>query len=427
MGDKLKNGALKLLKDGFGHIFIANIVNQLISFLSSFILIRILSKYDYGVYSYALNVYSIFALLNGFGMEAACLQLGSEQRKDTEKTDNCLKYGITVGCIFNLFLAVAILICASVMPLKINDARIYIMMFAAMPLFTTLFNCIQAYFRYNLLNSQYARLMVFNTACIVAGSVAGALLWETTGLILLREAGMLLSVFWAVAVMRFPAGRILKAGSISKREKRDMLNIAFVSMMNVATGQLLYLLDVFLVGLLIADATVVASYKTATILPNAILFIPNALAVYIYPHFAEHKDDIRWVRNRFFTILKYFAPVNILISLGMIVFAPLIIRILFGAQYLDAVPAFRILSLSYFFSATFRKIVGNLLVTQRKLNVNFWLGIAESLLNIVSNWILIHLMGAIGAAVTTLTICVLSSAFSTIYFLRYLKRKEQQC
>lgn len=202
-----------------------------------------------------------------------------------------------------------------------------------------------------------------------------------------------------------------------------MLKIAFISMLNIATGQLLYLLDVFLIGILIPNELIVASYKTATIIPNALVFIPSALVVYIYPYFAQHQNDKKWVKSKFLTVLKYFVPFNAVLTLGLVVFAPLIIKILFGAQYLDAVPAFRILSVSYFFSASFRKIIGNLLVTQRKLKVNFWIGVMEGVLNLISNWILISFMGAIGAAITTLVICIVTSVISLSYFLHLLKKK----
>ena len=121
--------------------------------------------------------------------------------------------------------------------------------------------------------------------------------------------------------------------------------------------------------------------------------------------------------------MKYFAPANAVISIGLVIFAPLIIRILFGKQYLDAVPAFRLLSIGYFFSATLKKVVGNLLVTQRKLKVNFWAGVLESTANIVCNCILINIFGAIGAAIATLAVSVVSSTVLTVYFITYLNRE----
>ncbi len=414
----------KAARTGFGHIFGANTINQVLAFASNFILIRILSKGEYGIYSYAFNIYSFFALAIGLGMESACMQVCSEKMKGNGDADRNMRFGILFGSGFNLILGVFIILGALFLPLPLAGVAEVLWLFALMPFVTSLFNLAQTYFRYQLMNVEYSKCSVLNTALILAGSVAGAVLLKTPGLIVFREAAMLVTVLLAVWIYRFPLARILKAARISVREKIDMLKIAAISMLNIATGQLLYLIDVFLIGMLISDELVVASYKTATIVPNALLFIPTALVVYIYPYFAQKQDDKAWVKEKYFLLLKYFGLFNILVSVMLIILAPLIIRILFGAQYLDAVTAFRILSLSYFFSATFRKTTGNILVTQRKLHVNFWIGVMEGVLNIISNWFLILFMGAVGAAVTTLIICVVSSAVSVGYFVTYLNKSE---
>lgn len=53
----------KLRMTGFFHIFGASIFNYVISFLGSFVLVRILSKEAYGLYGYVWNVYSFFLRL----------------------------------------------------------------------------------------------------------------------------------------------------------------------------------------------------------------------------------------------------------------------------------------------------------------------------------------------------------------------------
>lgn len=408
---------------GFGDIFVANIINQVVAFVSGFVLIRVLSKSDYGIYAYALNIYSFFALFNGFGVESACLQLGSEKRKDTARANSYMKFGLFWGSVFNLMLGLMIVLGAAFFPIAIEEAKPVLALFAVLPLLTTIFNCSQTYFRYNLMNAAYARGSVVNTVLILAGSVLGAILYRAPGLILCREAAFVISIGFGIFFLKFPIREIMKAARISITEKMDMLKISLISMLNIATGQLLYLIDVFLIGMLISDSLVVASYKTATIIPNAMLFIPTSLVVYIYPYFAEKQADKKWVKQTFGKILKYFTLVNAIITILLILLAPLIIQIFFGKQYLDAVPAFRVLSLSYFFSASFRKLTGNLLVTQRKLKVNFWIGILEGVLNVVSNWILIQWLGAIGAAITTLIICIVSSLVSVAYFVSYLNKE----
>lgn len=424
--EKLKSIWKKATDTGFGHIFGANTINQVFAFASNFILVRILSKGEYGIYSYAFNIYSFFALAIGFGMESACMQVCSEKMKLDLDADRNMRFGILFGSGFNLILGGLIVLGAAVIPLPLKGVSEVLWLFALMPLFTSLFNLAQTYFRYHLMNVEYSKCSVLNTGLILVGSVAGALLFKTSGLILFREAAMLLTVFLAVWLYRFPLRRILSAARISVQEKLDMLKLAAISMLNIATGQLLYLIDVFLIGILISDELIVASYKTATVVPNALLFIPTALVVYIYPYFAQKQDDKAWVKEKYFLVLKYFGLFNLMVSVLLVILAPLIVRILFGAQYLDSVAAFRILSISYFFSATFRKTTGNLLVTQRKLHVNFWIGVMEGVLNIISNWFLILFMGAIGAAVTTLIICVVSSAVSVGYFVTYLNREKDK-
>ena len=426
---KLKQLLVKAKTSGLGQILGANMVNQVIAFASNFIVVRTLSKSEFGIYSYAFNIYSFFALAAGFGMESAGLQLCSENRLDRARANAYARYSIVFGSGFNIILGALISLVALFWPFPMQGADSVLLCFFSLPFLTTLFNCQQMYYRYNIKNSEYAWLSIVNTLLLLAGSVSGSILFKAQGMALFRELAMALSVCAGLFLFKFPVKEILHAARLSIGEKKDMLKIALISMLNISTGQMLYLLDVFLVGLLITSDTVVASYKTATIIPNALLFIPSAVAIYIYPYFAQNREDKVWVKKNFYKMLKYFAPVNALISAALVVFAPLIIRLIFGGQYLDAVPAFRLLSVSYFFSATFKKMIGNILVTQRKLKVNFWVGIMESLLNIVTNWILIHMVGAIGAAITTLVISVVSSIVLTVYFLRYLnsERDAQEC
>lgn len=412
-----------LIKGGLGHVFLASLINQVIAFASNFILVRILTKSDYGIYSYAFNIYSFFALFAGFGVESACLQVCSENRQNVSKAEGYMKFGLGFGSLFNVILAIVIILSSKLFSFSIEGTSELLMYFSVLPILTTFFNCVQTYYRYNMQNEIYAKNSVINTILILLSSITGAFILQARGLIIFRSLAFLLSIVASVFLFQFPIRKIVHAVNISIQEIKDVIKIALISVLNIATGQLLYLIDVFVVGMVVADSSTVASYKTATIIPNALIFIPNALMVYEYPYFAENQNDKVWVKRNFLNILKYFTLFNVCLTVFLEIFAPYIIVIAFGEQYRDAVLAFRILSLSYFFSASFRKIIGNLLVTQRKLRVNFFVGIAEGVMNIMLNWILVHYMGAIGAAVTTLCICIISSCCLMIYFMCYLNKE----
>ena len=64
---KIHQMKTKLFETGFFHVFGSNIINQVIAFLSGIILVRILSKAEYGIYSYAYNIINFFLVFNGFG------------------------------------------------------------------------------------------------------------------------------------------------------------------------------------------------------------------------------------------------------------------------------------------------------------------------------------------------------------------------
>ena len=61
---------------------INSIVNKIIGFFSSTILVHVLSKGEYGVFTYAWNIYSIIVIFSGLGMDSAIIQLCSEKPKE---------------------------------------------------------------------------------------------------------------------------------------------------------------------------------------------------------------------------------------------------------------------------------------------------------------------------------------------------------
>ena len=79
--------------------------------------------------------------------------------------------------------------------------------------------------------------------------------------------------------------------------------------------------------------------------------------------------------------------------------------------------------ISYFFSGSFRIVSGNLLVTQRKVEFNLLVAILSGIINIVGNIILIPVYGSMGAAIVTLSVVIVSSLISTIYYTWLIKEK----
>lgn len=412
-----------LFKTGFFHIFGSSVINKVIAFLSSVVLVRILTKTEYGVFTYAWNIYSIVLILNGMGIESGVLQISSEHSGDIEYTNRASNYGIRFGVKFDLILFVIILGIGLFAPLKIEASREVLCLLCLLPMAQLLFQMTTSYLRAQKRNQEYARLTVINTILVFAVSAGCAFLFREKGLVAGYYVAYVTSFLIGIFAYRI---RIFnKSSKINGDDKTALLKIAAITMCNNGLSQLMYLLDVFVLGIVDPQETILASYKVATMIPSALAFIPLALITYLYPYFAEHQNDGNWCLNRYKQILFGLGGLNIVISAVLFVGAPLIIRLLFGEQYLDAVPVFRILSVNYFFSGTFRILSGNLLVTQRKLKFNLFVAIVSSLTNVVADYFFIQWWGSVGAALATVLVVFVSSVLSTTYLVYTFRQNRK--
>lgn len=405
----------KLFSSGFFHIIGSSAANKIISFLSSFVLVRILTKSEYGTYTYAWNIYSLLVLMSGMGIDSAVLQMMSERSGDEQYGKRISAFGMRFGLAVNFFLSLLILFIGLFADLKIAAARGLLIMLCALPLLQVIINIASANLRATRKNKEYAGLMLINSILILVFSVMGSIIFRETGMVLAQYCACLISVL--LCLFFYKAVWLRADRTLDREERTPLLKIAFISMLNNSLAQLMYLLDVFVLGIVDPQETILASYKVATVIPTALTFIPASLVIYIYPYFAQHKDDKKWCMQHYKKLITAFGIFNLAVSLIMFLLAPFIVRIVFGKQYLDCVTVFRLLSINYFFSGTFRIISGNLLVTQRKLKFNLLVVVVSSSFNILFDWIFIKQWGSVGAAIATIGVVFISSVMSTSYLV----------
>lgn len=409
----LKSILYKLKTTGFFHIFGSSVFAKIIGFLSSIVLVRLVSKPGYGVFTYAWNIYSIAILFSGCGMSSGVLQVASENSDNVLKKSTIYTYGMRAGTMVNIVLCVVLLVIGINYPFQIKGTNLLLCLLSVLPIVEYWNDYQITYLRVERRTKAYAVLNATNVMLVFLLSVVGALLIQEKGFIVSRYITFSTLVFLGYRFCKVPL--FWKKKPIQKQDKKDLWKIATVSMVNTGISQMLYLLDVLVLGVVIPDSSVVASYKVATVIPTALSFIPSALITYVYPYFAQNRKNSEWCIQKYKLILIGMGGLNLAISTVLVFFAPSIIKLIYGTQYLDAVQPFRILSFSYFFSGTFRVIAGNLLVTQRKLGYNSFVAIISGIMNIFADVILIRMMGSVGAAWATLVIVIFTSVLNVVY------------
>lgn len=415
---------LKRLWDkGFYHIFGSAFINKVIQFAASILLVRILSKQLYGVWSYAENILQFFLLIQGLGAVVGFLQFSSATN-DLNKKMSYFKFTLILGILTNSIIALAILIFAYFGSLPIKGSLEVLSYLFLFPLFSIIFDSIQIYFRSSFENKKFAYLTTLNSATFLLFSVLGAFYWGLLGVAVGRYIAVFVSIVLGIYFLKTILKPLISSSSLSVHEVKEFMSFSLISMLSNIFSSLLFLLDVFFIGMLMKDELMVASYKIATIIPFAMNFLPMTIIIYVYPYLVQLAHDKEKIKLKLHQLMKILFAVNSIISICCIIFADLIISIIFGKKFLDAVPAFRILMLSYIIIGSFRSPLGNTINALKKVKYNLIVVIVTGLINIVLDYVLITHYKMIGAALTSLTVSALSVIMSYLFFNHAIKKKD---
>jgi len=418
--DRLKGPFAKLYRTGFFHIFGAGTINKAVSSLTMIVLVWLIPKAEYGLYSYVFNIVSIFALFNGLGASSALLQLCCEHMEDRPLMLAVFRYGERWGRVADVVLAVLILVYALVAPGALPGSQPLLALYCLYPLVVLLCELRLVYLRSNLDNRAYAYMTNVQTLLLAGLSIGGALVAGVPGLIAGQYAAYVAS--FAVLAWRHPLPKPMPEERDRTFSKREYWYVALVSSLNNGLSQALSLSGTFFVGQFLVSDVAVATYKVATTIPFALLFIPSMFVTYIYPYFAGHCEDGSWTRRNY---LRLTAALLVVVGLATFIMALLgapIIGTVFGEQYLDAVPAFQVLMFGFFLTAALRAPAGNLLVTQKRLMANTIIGIISIAINIILSIILVSSLQLLGAAWAYAGTMLIGAAAAPICYWAFIRK-----
>lgn len=414
MKEKLKK-IKQLYSKGFFHIIGSNILNKIMQFCSGIFIVRVLTKEEFGIFTYAQNLLAFFLLINGLGITSGFLQYGSRNIDNEELKNSIANYSLKYGIGINLLISFLVIIYSIFGKFKVEEARIIFRMMLFFPIIALVIEMIQIYLRINLKNKEMAKISNLNTFFNLIGMLLGSYVYGVIGLVVGKYIGNLISIFNCLKYLKIIyLNNVLK---ISQELKKEIIKFSIVAVFNNGISQLLYIIDIFLLGIIIPNKNIIASYKTATLIPFALNFIPLSIMTYLYPYIAKNIENKIILRKYLKQLLIYLGGINLIISIGLILFSHLIITIIFGKNYLDSKNVFIILSIGYFIAGTFRIPFGNMLAAMEKLKYNFYITLFSGGLNIMLDIIFIKKYGSIGAAIATVSIFIFSSILGG-YFLK---------
>lgn len=414
--DIVWSGIANLKKRGLGDIFFSSIFAEAIAFLISVLIVRLLTKEEYGYYTAAYNIYGYIAVFIGCGLNNGILQYCSENREENEKTAIyifCIKFGTMFNIAFLGLMPIAAFLFFDGMQ------RYYFILMSGWPIVAYL----SSYWLMRLRVSRDNRhFMLSNvlSSLIFLFSVIVLVNWiGVTGYIIALYIKYISSF---LVSYRFAKKENDEIQLVTFKLKKEIVIYSLTCCLTNFASQILLLIDVTCVNSIIGDPAIVATYKAATIIPTALSFVPSSIMVFAYPYLAENNSNYGWLKKYSIGLIAGVFAINVLITAFVYVLAPVMVSVLWGEKYLDAVPVLRILVISFLITGSFNMVFGNILVAVKKVKVNLIKTVIFSGINIILDILLINRMGSIGAAVATLIVAIGTASFSVIYFYGWIKK-----
>ncbi len=387
------------LKNGILHVFTASVLNKIIAMLSSMVLTRMLVQNQYGVLSYAGNVYAYAGLFTGFGLAVGAMQFGMENRGRPAEYSfyrYCAKAGTLINFVIIAFLSVLFLH----RELPIAQAKTYIYLYLPL-LFTGYLN--QLFLL--ILRSQkrfktYARLLTVQTIFSAIGTCIGAI-WGINGVFTAKYVVSLVALLTIGYLMRETLWKIIRGGNLDSRQKKELWRYSILNNVSSTLNSFLFLIDLSMVAALTVSAEAIAVYKVATLIPNALSFIPQSVVTCVVPDIIAHNKNSTWLKDTFRKTFSGMLAFNLFMGFCLILCAPWVIQIIAGKQYLAAVAPFRILIGGYCVAGTFRSLSVNFLAALKVVRGNAICSVISCATDVIFNFLLIPRFGLLGAACAT--------------------------
>jgi O-antigen/teichoic acid export membrane protein len=394
-----------------GVILFGNSVTSLIDFIVIVYLARFLGTEGFGLYSFIFTYVTFFQILGNLGTQRIVIR---ELVRKKDLSEKIVGNFLILKTLLSLFAIAVALIFANL--LGYSDDERHLIYLASVILFTNsakipFFSLFNANLRmeYTAI-SQMIRRIIFSLLILVIIFLKGGIEHIILGAILADAITFFVSY-------RF-SRKFAKIGwqfdlVLIKKILKASLPLAFTQVFFI----IYYRIDVLMLSVMRSFKEV--GYYSAAYKPlDGSMIIPIAVSTAIFPvmtkHFKESRESFYEVYEQSFRVLLTLA---LPIAIYTTVYAEEIIKILYGAEFLPASRALKIMMWSGVFLFIRPTFNAALISMDRELSTSYITGFS-ALFNVVSNFIMIPRYGFFGASVTTL----LTQAIEIILFYLFTTR-----
>ena len=326
--------------------FLMDISNRLSNAIVVIFISKFLSVDQFGAYNIATSYFTIGSLLSFWG-------LGNLLTREVAKEpDDFGKYFFNFG-ILRIIFGVASIILLLVVALFLNYSRmtLYVIAIICLGIIAEAIKNI-CYSAFNTFEkTQYVSIVYLISGVLkILGSYL--LLENNLGIIELAWLNTILNFLSALSLILL-AIKYLPKITLNLDWKFNFAQIKFafplflMAIFSLAENRL----DVIILSGFYSES-LVGYYTAAVFLESALLIFPEGIRNSIFPVFSRYVNkDPKKAKRIYFVVFKYISFITLAIALGGIFLAPQVLSIIYKEDFIESVPVFRLLMLSFPFFA----------------------------------------------------------------------------
>lgn len=396
-------------------LFFERFLRMGISFVVSIFVVRYLGPKDFGLFSYALSFFGLFASLSTLGLESITTREIVKHPDNKDEINGTVFYLRITGSICAIILIGLTLILTG----EDTYTAILIMILSGSFLFQS-FSVIEYYFR-GIVQAKY-NAYALSASVILASAFKIILILLKAPLIyfvisVVFEYGVL--AVGLVGVYHHNKLSIFK-WNYSKKIAASLLKDSWpLALSGIVVMVYMRIDQIMIKNMLSTEA--VGYYSVAVRLSEAWYFIPVTLCNSIFPAIVNAKNvSQEFYNNRMQKLYDLLTWLAIAIAVPVTIFSDQIIQLLFGSEFSSASPVLTI----YIWAgvAVFLGVASSqYLINESLTKLSFYRTFFGMLLNVALNLWLIPIYGIVGAAIATL----ISYSLATFLVAFHRKFKHQ--
>ncbi len=376
----------------------ALVVGNISGLSLTIILARILKPENFGIYSLVLSVAMLAIAFSNLGIDGAVIRYTAYYigKNDLKKVRGHLYYFFKIKFFLALIIAAILITSAKELASVFRDERLAIpfMIAGGIVFFASLANFFKSFFiglqefRYYFLKQSIYELFrwVFGLPLAFVFLASGALAGYSIAHLI---------AFLFLSFIVFSRYEKLIRGERSEPDRSSRKFIGFMTIASVSGITYTYI-DSVMIGYLL-NSTEVGFYRASYTIIFAIVGLISSLSMVLFPTFTQMSNrDIMLALKR---LNKYVSIIAFPAAAGLFFLSEELIRIVYGIDYLNAIPAMIVLSFALIPGAF--NYLGTIFNSKERPDVSAAVITVSMILNVMLNYFFILSMGIVGAALAT--------------------------